>query len=825
MKHFYILIFWISILITIRTNSQVFDDDFEPAKQVVASDSIPTDFPTITVDVTNNPAPGYFFLGNNMGKSGTSTIGNYIMILDTAGKVMAYKKIGSGSTKLPRSFQQVANGLITYTEETAAGQLGFILDESLNKLDSIPGYNAGFLDILPNGNYVICESENIPSDLSNVFQGGEPNATLVGSRVYEFDRNKNIVFLWRTVDYLPLSDTYADTLVTKVDFTHTNMGYPDYDGNYLVSNRNLSTITKVNKRTGDIVWKLGGRQSDFTFINENEQNAPNYFSYEHHVRRTANGNITMFDNGVQHNPQYSRGVEYKLDETNKTATMIWEYRQTPDVFAKAEGSMQTLPNGNKVIGWGEASLKSGPVLTELKPDNTIAFQISFPANYKSMMASKFSWKSNIAEASVYNEVAEGNTYNFSKKDKNTCVKMLINQLTGLTYATVYVDKFNFAPKNPEFAENPLPMVKDKRILIRTNQIDSFYVEIRFNASCLELTYKPEEYKVYQRDTIGKGVFRQIPTVYDADKGDLVISTSKIGEFIFGIPEPETKPGIPVLISPNNMERINRTKPVQISWSPHGYFSDSHLMIATDTNFVDVVVDSVLKGIKYNFSTYNVDKKYFWKVQTINVNTKGDWSETRSFSPSEPFISMVYPNGGEVLEKDSLRKIIRWNKNITDQVRIELYKNSTFVSIIKDSLTCPTGAFGWIIPKATTPDSIYKIKISSIKDSTLYSFSENTFTVKDAETSVNDDNINNINFNITPNPASDNVSISFSNFGISLNSISIFNCVGNEIKRYNENEILGIDSICLSTGNLPSGLYYCTLNAGNKKITKSFVIIR
>ena len=76
-----------------------------------------------------------------------------------------------------------------------------------------------------------------------------------------------------------------------------------------------------------------------------------------------NGNISLFDNGTQHTPQYSRGVEYRLDEQAKTATMVWDYRHVPDYYVSIQGGLQTLPNGNRVLGWGSAANDGGRTQT------------------------------------------------------------------------------------------------------------------------------------------------------------------------------------------------------------------------------------------------------------------------------------------------------------------------------------------------------------------------------------------------------------------------------------------------------------------------------
>ena len=99
----------------------------------------------------------------------------------------------------------------------------------------------------------------------------------------------------------------------------------------------MDEITKISRQSGEIIWRLGGLNNQFIFTNENmdsDHTTPTPFCYRHDIRRLDNGNITIYDNGNFKDPNYSRAVEYQLDEDNMTATLIWEYRDTPDIFSK-----------------------------------------------------------------------------------------------------------------------------------------------------------------------------------------------------------------------------------------------------------------------------------------------------------------------------------------------------------------------------------------------------------------------------------------------------------------------------------------------------------
>jgi len=83
---------------------------------------------------------------------------------------------------------------------------------------------------------------------------------------------------------------------------------------------------------------------------------------------------------------------------------------------------------------------------------------------------------------------------------------------------------------------------------------------------------------------------------------------------------------------------------------------------------------------------------------------------------------------------------------------------------------------------------------------------------------------NNDFQIFPNPATNELTLSIPE-GKNINSISIFNSLGIEIKRIEQTEIIGNNKITISTMDLPSGLYHCSFVNQSGRVTKSFVVVR
>jgi hypothetical protein len=234
--------------------------------------------------------------------------------------------------------------------------------------------------LLKNGHVLLMSYDARTVAMDAIVPGGSPAATVLGLIIQELDQAKNVVFQWRSWDHIPITDSEQDLLSSYIDYVHGNALESDTDGNIILSSRHLSEITKINRETGDIIWRWGGKENQFTFINDTL-----HFSYQHAVRRIANGHITLFDNGNGHTPPTTRALEYAVDEQNKIATLVWSYQDTPAVVSPAMGYVQRLANGNTLIGWGAAN----PTVTEVMPSGQKVFEMTFPVNVYSYRVFRF----------------------------------------------------------------------------------------------------------------------------------------------------------------------------------------------------------------------------------------------------------------------------------------------------------------------------------------------------------------------------------------------------------------------------------------------------
>jgi hypothetical protein len=202
-----------------------------------------------------------------------------------------------------------------------------------------------------------------PSDISR--WGGPRDTVIIGHQIVRMDADgipHTVLDGWKHFSWEDRIEPPRDTLY---DFDHPNSIDFDHDGNYIVSYRNMGEITKVDARTGAIIWRFGGRNNQFTIRNDPLRG----FSAQHSARILDNGNLLLYDNGTRHTPQETRVVEYRLDPAAKTAELVWEYRHTPPLYVPYTGSVQRLRNGNTVIGFSNRGL-----VTEVDPEGAVVWE-------------------------------------------------------------------------------------------------------------------------------------------------------------------------------------------------------------------------------------------------------------------------------------------------------------------------------------------------------------------------------------------------------------------------------------------------------------------
>ena len=169
-----------------------------------------------------------------------------------------------------------------------------------------------------------------------------------------------VLFEWHSLDHVGIEEHTLPGAGPKttlgLDYFHINSIDVDHDDNLLVSARNTSAVYKIDRETGEVIWRLGGQET----ATSRWEKAPGC-AYQHDARRQPDGTISIFDNGttVIRNSlpvaiEASRDIVLELDEQKMKATLLREYMHPDKLKADASGNAQLLNNGDVFVGWGRA---------------------------------------------------------------------------------------------------------------------------------------------------------------------------------------------------------------------------------------------------------------------------------------------------------------------------------------------------------------------------------------------------------------------------------------------------------------------------------------
>ena len=352
---------------------------------------LPEQFPAIEITVSNKPTGGYYFM-NRMTQS--PDVFRYLIIMDTLGFPVYYNEMDS--EQQISNFDMQQTGQLTYWDQ--ADTVYYEMDSSYNVINSYGaenGYDADGHEIivLDDGSYWLMIYDTQIVDMSQIVTGGQENAYVTGIVIQHIDAAGNVLFEWSGWDHFEITD--ADPAIVNltnsgIDYVHGNALDFDFDGNLLLSSRNLSEITKINISTGDIIWRWGGTQNQFDFIGDSVM-----FSAQHDIRYLGNNKYSLFDNGWGNIVKFSRGVCYELDTIAMTATLISDYNYSDSLlFSPFMGGNYRGDDNESVVGWSINQKRH--VLTEYDSLGNISLEMMSidTGGLVSYRAGKHLWETN-----------------------------------------------------------------------------------------------------------------------------------------------------------------------------------------------------------------------------------------------------------------------------------------------------------------------------------------------------------------------------------------------------------------------------------------------
>ena len=249
-------------------------------------------------------------------------------------------------------------------------------------------------EITPNDTAVFTSYDAIRCNLSPY--GGPANGAIADTLFQEIDLKTGLVrFEWHSLDHVPLADSYepispGGTTKSPWDDFHINVvsqhgpldPTTEHGTHFLVNSRNMWAAYWIDAGTGQVVRRIGGKQSSFRM---GPGASP---AFQHDARVDPDGTISFFDNGgTPKVHRQSRGLVISLNLGNATASLLGSYTHaSPPLLAASQGDFQPKENGEWVAGWGQE-----PYFTEYAADGQVELDAHLPKRYQSYTVLRYPW--------------------------------------------------------------------------------------------------------------------------------------------------------------------------------------------------------------------------------------------------------------------------------------------------------------------------------------------------------------------------------------------------------------------------------------------------
>lgn len=322
--------------------------------------------------------PGYLFLAPKMVVAQAGP-----MIMDNRGEVVWFKPLNTRGVTDFRVQRYRGKPVLTWwrgrVSNIGVGDGWYVIyDSSYRPVAEVRAGNGLVGDvheflITKRNTAVITIYHRTPVDLTSV--NGPKEGKIWDGVVQEIDiATGRVLFEWHSYPEVGLDESYTPPPNAKngkkaapFDYFHINSVAVEPNGNFLVSARNTRAIYEIDRKTKKVLWRLGGKKSDFKL-------GPGAkFAWQHDARRQPDGTITLFDNGAAPPVEkFTRILVLRVNEKAKTAKLVRSYRHPNKLLSPFEGNAQFLPNGNVVVGWG-----AWPYLSEFSRSGKLVFDAYF----------------------------------------------------------------------------------------------------------------------------------------------------------------------------------------------------------------------------------------------------------------------------------------------------------------------------------------------------------------------------------------------------------------------------------------------------------------
>jgi hypothetical protein len=263
-----------------------------------------------------------------------------------------------------------------------------IADTSYRVLHRVRAANGRTMDLhefqlTPEGTALFtCTPQTVTVDLRHL--GGPRRAHALESVIQEVDvASGRLLMEWRSLGHIALRESYRREFA-PFDYLHVNSIDVLPDGDLLICARNTWAAYKLHRRTGAVIWRLGGKRSDFAMGRGSQ------FAWAHDARWLGGGRMTIFDDGFDGRTKshaLSRALVLDVDLTGRRVRLARSYASPSRLLTSSMGNVQRLPDGHLFVGFG-----NDPYAIEFAPDGRVVADLKMPVGQHSYRAYRLPWQ-------------------------------------------------------------------------------------------------------------------------------------------------------------------------------------------------------------------------------------------------------------------------------------------------------------------------------------------------------------------------------------------------------------------------------------------------
>ena len=364
--------------ITVTVHDKLRNAVTAPQPVVFTTAALPANFPRIVLlqSQPDKMEPGFtLFRGQNNGSPA------YIIIVDSAGEVAWYSAI---ATVL--DVRQLANGDLFIPLSTNLVEIN-LLGQTVKSWAAPANWPVNIHEGVPTGHGTILYLSDATRVVTNFpTSSTNPNAPLATANVaYQpvieiSATNSALLNTWFPIDMLDPKRisylTFAARTAKGWDWGHANAVIEDpRDNSLIVSLRTQNAIIKFARDTGQLKWILGQHENwgpQFQQYLLTPVGTPFEWNYAQHAPEiTPQGTLLIYDDGnfraspfdtaVPDASNYSRAVEYDINETRMEISQVWEYASPNEtLYTGSVGDADFLSGrGNVLVTFGNISYVNG----------------------------------------------------------------------------------------------------------------------------------------------------------------------------------------------------------------------------------------------------------------------------------------------------------------------------------------------------------------------------------------------------------------------------------------------------------------------------------